>query len=160
MKGGGGREEREVKYKKCPGVTSNQLKTFVSSSPQLKVQCPRLAEVTSVVVEIISETSFSPSLHRDSRSVRLLMEGLFAHFFSPYRRGYDTEDVQWFLALANEQEQWGANPLERSVVVSSLSDDLLESAQHQLHEHPATRTEVSVLSVRMCVSVLSVRMCV
>ena len=124
---------------------SNQqlAQTFVSSSPKLKVRCPRLAEVTSVVVEIISETSFSPSLHRDSRSVRLLMEGLFAHFFSPYRRGYDTEDVQWFLELANEQEQWGANPLERSVVVSSLSDDLLESAQHQLHEHPATRTEVS-----------------
>ena len=71
------------------------------------------------------------------------MEGLFAHFFSPYRRGYDTEDVQWFLELANEQEQWGANPLERSIVVGSLSDDLLESAQHQLHEHPATRTEVS-----------------
>ena len=71
------------------------------------------------------------------------MEGLFAHFFSPYRRGYDTEDVQWFLELANKQKQWKANPLEHSVVVSALSDDPLESTQHQLHEHPAARTEVS-----------------
>ena len=68
------------------------------------------------------------------------MEGLFAHFFSPYRRGYDTEDVQWFLELANKQKQWGANPLEHSAVVSALSDDLLESA---LHEASAARTEVS-----------------
>ena len=150
--GEGGREEGGVERvggkRGSSSITSVQndeqlTQTFISSSPQLKVRCPRLAEITSVAVEVISETSFSPSLHRDSRSVRFLMEGLFAHFFSPYRRGYDTEDVQWFLELANEQEQWGANPLEHSVVVSSLSDDLLESAQHQLHEHPAARTEVS-----------------
>ena len=119
------------------------IKDFHLFLTQLKVQCPRLPEVTSVVIDIISETSFSPSLHCDSHSVRLLLEGLFAHFFSPYRRSYDTKDVQWFLELANEQVNWRANPLERSVMVSSLSDDLLEGAQHQLHEHPATRTKVS-----------------
>ena len=40
------------------------------------------------------------------------MEGLFAHFFSPYRRGYHTKDVQWFLELANKQEHWKTNPLK------------------------------------------------
>ena len=40
------------------------------------------------------------------------MEGLFAHFFSPYRRGYHAEDVQWFLELANKQEHWKNNSLE------------------------------------------------
>ena len=88
---------------------------------QLKMHCPRLIEV----VDIISETSFSPSLHHDSRSVQLLMEGLFAHFFSPYRRGYHTEDIQWFLELANKQEHWGVKRLE-----------------HAQHHQPVTRTEV------------------
>ena len=37
------------------------------------------------------------------------MEGLFAHFFSPYRCGYHTEDVLWFLEYANKQKQWTAN---------------------------------------------------
>ena len=111
---------------------------------QRRDQFPHLADVTSVAVEIISETSFSPSLHRDNHSVRLLMEGLFAHYFSSQRRGYHYEDVRWFLQLANEQEQWGANPLEHSVVVGSLSEDLLESAQHQLQKHhpPTIKTEV------------------
>ena len=48
-------------------------------------------------------------------STRFLLEGFFAHFFSSYQRGHHTEDVQWFLELANKQEHWGAN-----------------SAQHQL----------------------------
>ena len=73
---------------------------FEDFLPQLKGCCPRLAEVTSIVC------------NHDSCSVRLLMEGLFAHFFSPYRKHYNTEDIQWFLELANEQEQWEANPLE------------------------------------------------
>ena len=60
------------------------------------------------------------------------MEGFFAHFFSPYREGYHTEDVQWFLELANQQEQWRAN-----------------YAQHQSHEHhkQVTTTEVGHPSV-------------
>ena len=62
------------------------------------------------------------------RSVRLLVEGLFAHFFSPYRWGYNTEDIQWFLELANKQENWRANPLEH--------------AQHSEHHQPITKTEV------------------
>lgn len=54
-------------------------------------------------------------------SDRLLMEGLLAHFFSPYQCVYHTEDVQWFLELANEQKHWGTN--------------LTEDAQQQPFEH-------------------------
>ena len=94
----GGREQREVQYKKCPGATSNEHRLL--PLPHLK------AGNSDMVVEIISETSFSPSLHCGSRSVRLLMEGLFAHFFSPYWWGYDTDDVQWFLELEIQPEGW------------------------------------------------------
>ena len=60
---------------------------------QLKGCCPNLEEVTAN--EVI-----------DNCLVMLFMEGLFAHFFSPYRRDYHTKDVQYFLKLANEQKQW------------------------------------------------------
>lgn len=55
------------------------------------------------------------------------MEGLFAHFFSAERRGYHSEDVHWFLELANEQVEWRANVYEADadVVSSDLSDDIL-----------------------------------
>ena len=42
-------------------------------------------------------------------STRFLLESFFAHFFSPYRHCYHTEDFQWFLELANKQEHLGAN---------------------------------------------------
>ena len=100
---------------------------------QLKECCPRLSEVTSVIVEVISEENIYLSHHHGSCSVRLLLEGLFAHFFSPDRPGYHTEDVQWFLELANKQEQWKAN--------------LLGDANYQKHHQLVTRTEVGHLSV-------------
>ena len=89
-----------------------------------------MAEVASVAVKVISET------YSQNCSIRFLMEGFFAHFFSPYRRGYHTEDIQWFLELANKQQQWTAN-----------------YAQHQLREHhkQVATTEVGHLSVtQMC----------
>ena len=74
----------------------------------------------SVTLKIISETTtFS------RRSIRLLVEGLFAHFFSPHRHSYHTEDIQWFLELANKQEKRRADPLE-----------------HSQHRQPVTETEV------------------
>lgn len=66
---------------------------------QMTDACPRLEEVTSVAVEVVCETNFSPSVHRDSNRGRLLMEGLFAHFFSPHRLDYHTDDCRWFLGL-------------------------------------------------------------
>ena len=38
--------------------------------------------------------------------VRSIVEGLLSHFFSPDRPGYDREDVEWFLELANNEKQW------------------------------------------------------
>ena len=79
-------------------------------------------------MEVILETSCIPSLHDYDN--QLLIEGLFAHFFSAYRCGYNSDDVQWFLKLSNEQEQWKANPLQ--------------STQHQLQlfQQSTTGTEV------------------
>ena len=75
--------------------------------------------MVSETLKIISETTSRV------RSVCHLVEGFFAHFFSSYRHGYHTEDIQWFLELANKQEQWGADPLE-----------------HAQHHQPVTETEV------------------
>ena len=96
------------------------MRTFLS---QLKGCCPNLEEVT-VANEVINNCSVMP-----------FMEGLFAHFFSPYRRDYHTKDVQWFLELANEQKQWTANPWE------------LKRAQQQPHVHdqPAKVGHLSVV---------------
>lgn len=91
---------------------------------QLKGHCPRLAEVTSVAEEVIFSSC-------DICSVRLFMEGLCAHFFSPYWRHYHTKDIQWFLEWANEQEHWGTNPLEH--------------AQQQEHQQSVARSEVGHL---------------
>ena len=88
------------------------MRTFI---PQQKGHRPNLAEMMSVTLEMISETSFLPRY----RSIQLFVEGLFAHFFSPYRHGYHTEDVQWFLELANKQEHWKANPVTHTHQVAS-----------------------------------------
>ena len=82
---------------------------------------PNLEEMVLVTLEILSETTTFSRV----RSVRLLVEGLFAHFFSMYRHGYHTEDIQWFLELANKQENWKVDPLE-----------------HSQHHQPVTETEV------------------
>ncbi len=68
--------------------------------------------------------TFSPSLHRDNQNVRLLMEGLFAHFFSSHRPSYHPEDARWFMELANDQMQWMVSDSNRSVIVRSLSQAL------------------------------------
>ena len=75
-------------------------------------------------------------------AVILIMEGLLAHFFLPIpnQQQYYTEDILWFLNLANEQ-QWGdpfeggeegaAGMREESVgvVFRELEDDLLPKSE-------------------------------
>ena len=91
----------------------------------LSLQLPHLVEVTNVI-----------KTQLETCSDQLLMEGLFAHFFSPYKCVYYTEDVQWFLMLANKQKHWETN--------------LMEHAQQQPFEHHqvVTRTEIGYLSIR------------
>lgn len=101
-----------VMWRKHPEVNTVLLFCTSLSPLQLRGYCPHLPEVVSAAVKVIQETS------SNVYSIRFLVEGFFAHFFSPYRRGYHTEDIQWFLEFANKQEQWGAS-----------------YAQHQVHEH-------------------------
>lgn len=68
------------------------------------------------------------------------MEGLFAHFFHPHRQQYHPDDCRWFLELANEQEQWRGDLLERTVISSSLSQDILTEFEKSLHQHPHPHT--------------------
>ena len=82
-----------------------------------------------MAVEIISDSEFSPSLHRDNHHVRLIMEGLFAHFFSAERQSYHRDDVQWFLQLANEQGQWRSHSFEQLVVSGGLEEDLMSKME-------------------------------
>ena len=107
---------------------------------------PGLAGVMEVTVEVVSSTGFSAHLHRGNTPVRLVMEGLFAHFFSPDRPTYDSADVRWFLQLANEQGHWCCLPFQEEeeegvepslrvveesvgVVAGGLEEDLLSKLE-------------------------------
>lgn len=52
----------------------------------------------------------------------------------PYRRGYSTVDRDWFLKLANSQQEWRAsNQLLNEVVISSsFSGDLVSAMESSL----------------------------
>ena len=110
-----------------------------------------------MAVELVSSLDFNASLHRCNPAVRLVMEGLLAHFFPPDRPQYHTEDILWFLKLANEQEQWSANPFEGEeesrfeaateesvgVVAGGLEDDLLSKLEEStLSKTTPSNTEV------------------
>lgn len=115
------------------------------SSLQLHNGVPHLADVTAVAVEILCDTTFSPSLHRDNQNVRLLMEGLFEHFFSSYRPSYHPEDAHWFMELANDQTQWLVTDVSRSVIARSFSEALDQEAVT-----PSRSVETEVGLVRGC----------
>ena len=80
------------------------------------------------------------------------MEGLFAHFFSADRQDYHSEDIDWFLELANEQDEWRANLYEADadVISGDLSDDILtkfEKSAKRRHPpgHPESTDVVGLL---------------
>ena len=56
----------------------------------------------------VSSTSFNDW----SESARVILEGLLAHFFSPERQHYNSEDIHWFLSLANCQTAWASSQLQ------------------------------------------------
>ena len=62
--------------------------------------CPRLADAAQLAVEVMSSCC---SENHDILDMRMITEGLFAHFFSPERQRYHPEDISWFLKLANEK---------------------------------------------------------
>ena len=64
------------------------------------MSCPRLADAAQLAVEVVSSCR---SENHDFLDLRMITEGLFAHFFSPERQQYHPEDISWFLKLANEK---------------------------------------------------------
>ena len=77
------------------------------------------------------------------------MEGLFAHFFSPHRPGYHHKDMEWFLELANQQEDWCVPSVSEDVIVGTSEQDLLDELERSISEKERDRT--ATLTVEVCV---------
>ncbi len=91
----------------------------------MKTECPRLRAVVRVLTS-------PPGMSLNAS--RVLFEGLFAHFFSPERGLYDSDDIRWFLELANCQKEWGSGQLEErcSGLSADLSDHLVTQPEQSL----------------------------
>lgn len=59
----------------------------------------------------------------DMELARGALEGLLAHYFSPYHTLYHSEDVEWFLTLANGQKRWQASFIMDGIYEVSLLED-------------------------------------
>ncbi len=99
-----------------------------SLSPQMKTQdeCPGLRAVMHVPLEATSPTDMSlnfKSMSGQSDASRVLLEGLFSYFFSPERKYYHSDDICWFLELANCHLEWGSGQLEEKC--GGLSTELV-----------------------------------
>ena len=68
--------------------------------------CARLSNIVDVVVDVVFQSKFTPALLLENKDIASLLEQLFSHFFSADRPDYNSDDVQWFLELANSQNQW------------------------------------------------------
>ena len=89
-----------------------------------------------------------------SVQIRLLMEGLFSHFFSADRRGYHEEDMRWFLELANQQDDWCVPHVSDIVIGGTSEQDLLDELQKSIYEKEKSRT--ATLTVEVCVILFKV----
>ena len=67
---------------------------------------PRLCDMFSNVTEVL--TPDAPHSCDEQLGCQFI-ENLFAHFFSPFRHSYSSEDVKWFLEMANSQTHWMAD---------------------------------------------------
>ena len=72
--------------------------------PQIKTGCPKLDSVARAAVEVVSSTVVTFT-NEDKQVIRVIIEGLFTHFFPP-KQDYHLDDVVWFLELANAQKDW------------------------------------------------------
>ena len=81
---------------------------------------PQLKDSVLVCTEVLQEGGRASI---DTELVRRLLEGLFSHYFSPYRQAYSPQDMEWFLQLANTNSEWRAatRQLSESVISSSYS---------------------------------------
>ncbi len=121
-----------------------------SLPPQMKTQCPRLRAVVHVPLEVTSPTDMSRKLNSmsgQSDASRVLLEGLFSHFFSPERRHYHSDDIRWFLELANCHLEWGSGKLEEKC--GGLSTELVFYSIYRCESMIAVYTSVYV-SLLLC----------
>lgn len=77
------------------------------------------------------------------------MEGLFAHFFSSHRPAYHKEDMEWFLELANQQEDWCVPNFVGEVIGGTSELDLLDAVERSITQKERERT--ASLSVEVCI---------
>lgn len=96
---------------------------------QLKdTNCPRLTAVSQIAAEILSPTGFSiTSNSSENADMRVILEGLFTHFFSAERQRHHHDDIKWFLELSNEQNDWEPTLCGEAagVLAGSLDEDLV-----------------------------------
>ena len=65
-----------------------------------------------------------------------------SHFFSPDRPGYDREDVEWFLELANNEKQWSSLTEEGH----EESENVMEMPEIEANEVCTTEAESTPVS--------------
>ena len=85
------------------------------SCPQLQHECPRLGDITKVILEELCGGS-GVGTGVESSQIRHIVEGLLAHFFSLHQTSYHPEDVRWLLNMANLQSHWQATYLMSTIV--------------------------------------------
>ena len=79
------------------------LSSFIASA-QLQGAAPRLEHLAAAIMEGL------PLLPLwDFPQARGILEGLLSHSFSHYRTVYHSQDMEWFLELANGQKRWQAS---------------------------------------------------
>lgn len=86
-----------------------------------------------------------------SVQIRLLMEGLFSHFFSVDRQGYHEEDRRWFLELANQQDDWCVPHVSDVIIGGTTEQDLLDMLHSSIAEREKVRT--ATLAIEVCFSI-------
>jgi len=61
----------------------------------MKAGCPHLQQLIDVVLGVL--------MHKNTKYIAYVVEGLLDHCFSEYRKEYHPEDIRWFLELVNQQ---------------------------------------------------------
>ena len=96
--------------------------SFVVYFLQHGVRTPKLKDVFSGVLKILTDSCVLTSQTKGSSIFRGVLEGLFAHFFSEQQLVCDEDDVHWFLEIANEQHQWQVSSLLKEGISTDLDN--------------------------------------
>jgi len=75
--------------------TSLYNRHFEPEKDKMKAGCPHLQQLIDVVLGVL--------MHKNTKYIAYVVEGLLEHCFSEYRKEYHPEDIRWFLELVNQQ---------------------------------------------------------